>query len=304
MGYECEFKNLDIDLELQLQNKWLANSIPIHSDILDIKEKMPLYHDDKYSNYWNIREILLTEPLNYFRLKEFLYMRYGGDELAKKTLEDMNTLDPSQSYRILNAGSGFGSDMIEQAKILPNAKFCGIEFNKRYADLSAKIIQALGLEDRIKIYNANLAEPNHMKEIQNREGIFDAAYSNLVILHIDNKSIVYHLIFEMLKKGGIFRNEDYIKQNKTDLKFAAEKIGCQNLKTLGEMIKIAEKAGFNKSHYIDLTENWKEFTLQRLSEYSKINQKISKKKEVFFKDAADYFSEYFGCGGVFKHVKE
>ena len=30
-------------------------------------------------------------------------MRYGGDDLAKKTLDEINTNDPNKSYLILNA---------------------------------------------------------------------------------------------------------------------------------------------------------------------------------------------------------
>ena len=125
MECEHEFKNIDLILDFQLQNRWSAKSISIDSDFLEVK-KMPLYQDDKYSNYWNIRDILCKENLNYFQLKEFLYMRYGADELAKKTLKDIKTIDPKINYRILNAGSGFGSDMLEQAKILPNAKIMGL----------------------------------------------------------------------------------------------------------------------------------------------------------------------------------
>ena len=142
-----------------------------------------------------------------------------------------------------------------------------------------------------------------MKEIQNREGLFDAAYSNLVILHIQNKNSVYRSISEILKTGAIFRNEDYIKQNNTNLKFAEEKIGCKNLKTFEEMINIANKSGFNESNYTDFTKNWRQYTLQRASNYFKSAQTRSKKKEVFFKDVAEYFNEHFGCGGVFTHLK-
>jgi len=168
------------------------------------KKKILLYSDDQNSNYWNIRNILLTEPLNLSNLKDFIYMRYGGDDLAKKTLDEINTNDPNKSYLILNAGSGFGSDMIEQSRILPRAKFIGIEYNQKYADLSSKIIQALNLSDRIKIYNANIADSDHMKKIIHHEGLFDSAYSNLVLLHIKEKTKVYSLIYKLYAVLNVF----------------------------------------------------------------------------------------------------
>ncbi|WP_186645001.1 methyltransferase domain-containing protein [Fluviispira vulneris] len=303
MEFAPDYINLEQNLEFALENKWSAKAIPIAGESLEIKEKMFLYHDDKYSNYWNIREILLRDSINYSELSQFIYMRYGGDDLARKTLEDLNTLDSNKSYRILNAGSGFGSDMIAQAKMLPNAKFCGIEFNKRYADLSAKIIQALGLEEQIKIYNANLTDHDHIKEIQAREGLFDGAYSNLVVLHIKNKAALYQSILTLLKPGAIYRNEDYTRQELTNHKFAEEKIGCQNLMTIEEMIQLAQSAGFCESSFSCLTDYWREFTLQRKKNYFENIPKRSKKKEIFFQDVAEFFSNQGGCGGVFRHIK-
>jgi SAM-dependent methyltransferase len=230
-------------------------------------------------------------------------MRYGGDDLAKKTLDEINTNDPNKSYLILNAGSGFGSDMIEQSRILPKAKFIGIEYNQRYADLSSKIIQALNLSDRIKIYNANIADSDHMKKIIHREGLFDSAYSNLVLLHIKEKTKVYSLIYKLLKPNSIFRNEDYTKMKETNLIFATKKIDCQNLKTFDEMIDIARSVGFRNNKFIDLSDKWKKFTLQRLFQNSNFKQRKKTAKELFFSDIAKYFNNYNGSGGVFIHIK-
>ena len=209
-------------------------------------------------------------------------MRYGGDDLAKKTLDEINTNDPNKSYLILNAGSGFGSDMIEQSRILPRAKFIGIEYNQKYADLSSKIIQALNLSDRIKIYNANIADSDHMKKIIHHEGLFDSAYSNLVLLHIKEKTKVYSLIYKLLKPNSIFRNEDYTKIKETNLIFASKKIDCQNLKTFDEMINIARSVGFRNNKFIDLSDKWKKFTLQRLFQNSNFKQRKKTAKQLFF----------------------
>ncbi len=304
MEFAIDQNNLEKDLDFALEKKWSAKAIPIACEFGEIKEIMSLYNDDKYSNYWSIRNILLGDSVNYPALSHFIYMRYGGDELARKTLEDLNTLDPNKSYRILNAGSGFGSDMIEQAKLLPKAKFCGIEYNKRYADLSAKIIQTLGLEERIKIYYANLTDPDQIKEIHAKEGFFDGAYSNLVVLHIKNKASLYQSISNLLKARAIYRNEDYTRQEKTNLKFAEEKIGCQNLLTIEEMIQLAHSSGFSNSSFSCLTDYWQEFTLQRKNNYLENVLQRSKKKEMFFQDVAEFFSDHGGCGGVFKHLKK
>ncbi len=289
--------------EYKLNKKWPNKAIDLANKTFNIQEKMKLYSDDKYSSYWNLRHLLLQKNINITLIKKNLYMRYGGDELAQEILHDLCLQDKTQPYKILNAGSGFGSDLIEQALLLPKATFIGIELNKKYADLSAKIIQALKLNNRIKIYCADLASERDIHKIYAQEGLFDAAYSNLAILHIKDKKTVYQNILKLMQKNAKFRNEDYTKENLTDVTFAENKIGCQNLKTPAEMLEIAEQAGFQQSSFKDLTENWKEFTKNRAVQYKNFKSEKNLVKENFLFDISNYFNNKNGCGGVFTHTK-
>lgn len=293
----------NIIAEYRLQKKWTAKAKKIATNSFNIQEKMQLYSDDKYSNYWILRDLLLQADINLDLIKKYLYMRYGGDELAKLILSDLELQDTNKNYKILNAGSGFASDLIEQAFLLPKAKFIGIEFNRKYANLSAKIIQALNLTDRIKIYCADLANAKDIANIKKTEGEFDGIYSNLAILHIKDKNAVYQNISSLMKKNAKFRNEDYTKNSLTDLYFAENKIGCQNLKTPEEMLSIAEQAGFVQSYFKDLTYFWKEYTKQRATLYQNTQTEKSLKKEKFLLDVYSYFNDRSGTGGVFTHIK-
>ncbi len=303
MKYLSFYTIQNIIAEYKLNKKWPVNAINIAQKIFNIQEKMKLYSDDKYSSYWLLRSLLLQKNINLTLIKKNLYMRYGGDELAREILVDLCLHDNSQPYKILNAGSGFGSDLVEHAALLPNATFVGIELNKKYANLSTKVIQAFHLQKRIKIYCADLASESDINEIYRQEGLFDAAYSNLAILHIKDKQTVYHNILKLMHKNAKFRNEDYTKQNLTDLTFAENKIGCQNLKTPTEMLEIAKQAGFQDSTFKDLTDNWKEFTKNRALQYKNYKSEKNLVKENFLFDISNYFNNKNGSGGVFTHTK-
>nr|BFD31468.1 hypothetical protein GTC16762_10860 [Pigmentibacter ruber] len=289
--------------EIKLNKKYPQTSIAINSKRFDIKKKIKLYSNNKYSSYWIIRELLLKHYLEVTEIKKNLYMRYGGDEIAHKILFDLGLQNKFSNYKILNAGSGFGSDLIEQANLLPNSNFIGIEYNKKYADLSCKIIHALGLESRIKIYCADLSSKYALLKIREKEGLFDGVYSNLAVLHIKNKKLVYDNIYKLMKENCKFRNEDYVSNSFTDIKFAEDKIGCQNLKTISEMHNIAEQVGYKNSLFEDLTSSWREFTKNRAFNYANMQDKKSKIKENFLNDVALFFTSKNGSGGVFIHTK-
>ncbi|WGL60592.1 methyltransferase domain-containing protein [Pigmentibacter sp. JX0631] len=289
--------------DVKLNQKFPFQSIVINSKKFDIKKKINLYNNNKFSNYWLLRDLLIKNNGSISEIKKNLYMRYGGDEIAHKILDDLELKDKLKNYKILNAGSGFGSDLIEHAYLLPNSSFIGIEYNKKYADLSCKIVHSLGLEQRIKIYCADLSNTEDLLKIRDKEGLFDGVYSNLAVLHIKNKNLVYENIYKLMKENTKFRNEDYINDSLTDIKFAEEKIGCQNLKTISEMYEIAEQVGYKNSLFEELTNSWKIFTKERAINYANLRKKKSKIKEDFLNDVSYFFSLKNGAGGVFIHTK-
>jgi hypothetical protein len=83
--FNLRHKEFDRKLDSRLDNKWPKKSIDIAKEPYDIKENIGLYDNDKYSNHWNLRELLLTESLDNEKIKQSIFMRYGGKELAKKT---------------------------------------------------------------------------------------------------------------------------------------------------------------------------------------------------------------------------
>jgi SAM-dependent methyltransferase len=120
---------------------------------------------------------------------------HGGGLAA--TQELVAILQPQDGERLLDIGSGIGGPARWIA-----AKFgvhvTGVDLTPEFCAAAEELNRATGLTDRIRIINGsalNLPVP---------DGEFDRAYSQNVIMNIDDKPRFYREVFRALRPGGVF----------------------------------------------------------------------------------------------------
>lgn len=251
-----------------------------------------------------------------------VYMRYGQDELAKKTLEEtIDVQDWKNAERsaspliVVNAGCGMGSDMFVQARYLKSAaagrpfKIIGLELNAEYAGLAAKASEALGLHDCIEVHCADLTRADQVQAaLRGRKAA--GAYSTLTLLHVPRaaKGAAWSAISSVLQRGAKFRNEDYHCDGKTDVEFASSRIAAHPI-SKERTYQIASDAGMPVTSWYDATGDFVQFTTERYKRAqglatSQGKKGVSVQNVAFYGDVARYFKVLGGRGHVVISCRE
>jgi sarcosine/dimethylglycine N-methyltransferase len=120
---------------------------------------------------------------------------HGGGLAA--TQELVAILQPQAGERLLDIGSGIGGPARWIA-----AKFgvhvTGIDLTPEFCAAAEELNRATGLADRIRIINGSALD------LPVPDGEFDRAYSQNVIMNIEDKKRFYREVFRALRPGGVF----------------------------------------------------------------------------------------------------
>jgi len=103
-------------------------------------------------------------------------------------------LNPRNSEKILEIGSGNGMLTVELAKKIPNGEITAIEVSKEMAEQIMKNFNANNLKN-VKLINIDALKINFNNE-------FDAVFSNSAIHWISDLELLYKLIYNALKNNG------------------------------------------------------------------------------------------------------
>jgi trans-aconitate 2-methyltransferase len=122
-----------------------------------------------------------------------LYQKHS-DLQFKLGLMAIKRLNPSNSEKILEIGSGNGLLTIEIAKIIPKGEIVVIEISKEMMEQARENSLESGLNN-IKFINLDAINIRFINE-------FDAVFSNSAIHWIPNLELMYKLLYNSLKANG------------------------------------------------------------------------------------------------------
>jgi sarcosine/dimethylglycine N-methyltransferase len=120
---------------------------------------------------------------------------HGGGLAA--TQELVAILQPQAGERLLDIGSGIGGPARWIAATF-GVHVTGVDLTPEFCAAAEELNRATGLADRVRIINGSALD------LPVPDGEFDRAYSQNVIMNIDDKLRFYREVFRALRPGGVF----------------------------------------------------------------------------------------------------
>ena len=193
-------------------------------------------------------------------MKEFFNAKIDGyDELHLKQIEGKEKIVefiPKDTKNIIDLGAGTGLQLIKAYKEFPEIKTTAIDVS----DEMLKKLEERNISDNITIINESFFDYEFGLNI-------DAVISTQALHHFDSndKLTLFKKVYNCLKNGGVFINEDYFaldeeteKQGFEDYKNLARGEGkhYDTPLTLEHEIEILKEAGFSQVDKC-VTDNYK-----------------------------------------------
>ena len=193
-------------------------------------------------------------------MKEFFNAKIDGyDELHLKQIEGKEKIVefiPKDTKNIIDLGAGTGLQLIKAYKEFPEIKTTAIDVS----DEMLKKLAERNISDNITIINESFFDYEFGLNI-------DAVISTQALHHFDSndKLTLFKKVYNCLKNGGVFINEDYFaldeeteKQGFEDYKNLARGEGkhYDTPLTLEHEIEILKEAGFSQVDKC-VTDNYK-----------------------------------------------
>ena len=120
---------------------------------------------------------------------------HGGGLAATREL--VAILQPQAGERLLDIGSGIGGPARWIAATF-GAHVTGVDLTPEFCAAAEELNRATGLADRVRIINGSALD------LPVPDGEFDRAYSQNVIMNIEDKPRFYREAFRALRPGGVF----------------------------------------------------------------------------------------------------
>ncbi len=228
---------------------------------------MKLY---KFTNRFDVSYSQLKKSLNrlptIYELSKIDHLHYNGTNAVDFAINNTNI--NSQSL-ILDIGSGIGGPARYLA-FKTNAKVFAVELQKELNDIGVRITNEYKMQDKVFHFSQDI----HKFSIKDKK--FDCVLSWLALYHIPFRKKLLKKIFAVLKKNGFFYTEDF---------FLIDKLSQKEKNNLGKFfhsnylveydkyLRDLESAGFSIISHKDMSENWINFTRERLLSYKKNYEK-------------------------------
>ncbi|CAF4810576.1 unnamed protein product [Rotaria socialis] len=228
----------------------------------------------------NLRVAGLSKgSISYTDLLPYDQNHYYGTQvldLAVQELELNNENNNNNSNWIIQ----IGSNLAGCARYLAgkyNLKVLAIELQNDLSQTATELTERCHLNDLIHHINGNFL--NVAQHLQ--ENFYYAIVSWITLLHF-NRNERIHLInqsYRLLKQNGYFYCEDFIRIgtiNFEESQILEHDVYCKYLPTIDEYKSVLIEGKFQIIKIIDLTDDWKIFTNERLEQFHKNKEKLLK----------------------------
>ncbi|MEM8774464.1 MAG: class I SAM-dependent methyltransferase [Pseudomonadota bacterium] len=231
-------------------------------------------------------------------VNQFDQLHYHGTDALDAAIEACGMSDGQD---VLEVGSGWGGC----ARYLANssgASVTAVELQKDYHDVACDLTQRVGPEGVVNHVNADFLE------LELPENGFDHAVSWLALFHIPDRQRYLRKISAALRDGGTFFGEDLYLIQEPDEEEAEDfrkHLFPNSLVDRQVYIASMEETGFDLDSFIDMTQDWTNFTRDRLAgfhanraQYEAVHSAQGYETiETFYAKMASYFERGL-VGGV------
>ena len=167
------------------------------------------------------------------------------------TAELIPLMNVGKGDKVLDIGSGIGGSARNLAS-KTGATVVGVDISTGFCDVATTLTQRMGMSDNVSFINCAV------EELDQKHGLFDAAWTIHVAMNVSNKPTFYKAIFDRLRSGATFVIYDVLAGNGTEVIYPAPwAIVAEEsfLSTSDEMQTLLKEAGFRKIQFTDDTQN-------------------------------------------------
>ena len=242
----------------------------------DIKSMKLYSHIERVYN--ELRELgkAQDDPLDAAELTAFDQLHYHGTEAVD---ESINMIGIDQQSRVLEIGSGFGGPSRHVAA-RTGATVTALELQPDQDQLAAELTRRCGLAQKLEHVCGDFLQ----HDWRGRE--FDSIVSWLAIYHIPDRPRLLKISRQLLPAGGTFYTEDLYSRGAFDAAEHAELASglfASHLPDIDTYRAEFETGGFALESVTDMSDDWTNFTTERLAEY-----RASKDRQVKVHGAATF----------------
>lgn len=172
------------------------------------------------------------------------FISTGGIESTQEIVAMLN-LKPEM--KVLDIGSGIGGSAFHMAQAY-GVHVQGLDLSHNMLGIANERLHELNLESQISFEYGDILESTD-------EEIYDVIYSRDAFLHIENKSLLFQIIYKALKPNGVLFFTDYCwgegEHTQEFLAYVAQR--GYDLHTPKEYGTLIEAAGFKDVQAMDKT---------------------------------------------------
>lgn len=201
-------------------------------------------------------------PLSYEDLLPYDQHHYFGTKVIDENAHDIQL---AKGNMICNIGSGLGGPA-RYAAGRYGAQVLAIELQDDLHRTASELTQRCGLNDLVHHIAGDFLQVGQYLQ----KGSFDSIVSWLTVLHIQNREKLYQIAFDLLKPGGVYYAEDFIKRSvftTQEMLTLQTEVACPYVPDMitykGQLVR----AGFDIIRVDDLSASWQEHTQARVQQF-------------------------------------
>ncbi|MFT4716936.1 MAG: sarcosine/dimethylglycine N-methyltransferase [Paracoccaceae bacterium] len=225
-------------------------------------------------------------------------LHYHGTDALDQALGIL-ALNPKM--QVLEIGSGWGGPSRYLAH-RSNAQVHALELQPDFHEVASGLTARAGLADRVSHIRGDF------HEVEITPAFYDAVVSWLALYHIPQRQKFITKSFDVTKPGGTFFSEDLIfvgELDPNDTDDLHRNLFTNSLVSIECYQQTLEVAGYQDVKCVDMTQNWKTYTADRLVAFRKSRPAVEaihgasvyEELEVFYAKVVEYFEKGV-IGGV------
>ena len=199
-------------------------------------------------------------PLTAAEISEFDQLHYHGTDAVDNAIQMIGI---GKSTRVLEIGSGFGGPARHIAHNT-GARITALELQPNQNQMASELTERCGLSTNLSHVCSDILTHDWQQQQ------FDAIVSWLAIYHIPERQRLLALSRDLLPSGGVFYTEDLFSRQRFSNEERAELASglyAGHLPDLKTYQSEFEHAGFALERVDDMSDDWTDFTTERLNDY-------------------------------------